>query len=1159
MMGDPVVGLASDEDARRRIAEDLDTTLFVEAAAGTGKTQALIGRIVGLLANGRAELKDVVAVTFTEKAAGEMKLRLRSEIEAARAAGSNPRLDAAIAQLELARVGTIHAFCADLLRERPIEAGIDPLFEVVPEDEAQRLLDQAFESWFQRILEDPMPGVRRVLRRRARHGRGEAARDALRAAAGALVDHRDFPGAWRREPFDRDPAIDALLEELTAVGDLTPRASRADDYLAQSTAEIQRFVTENRLREGVRGRDYDGLEAELRDLARARSWRWKGSPRRPFGPDLPRAAVLARRDGAKRRLDDFLAAADADLAPLLQAELRPVLAEYETLKRRRGALDFLDLLLRARDLLRDDDAIRRGVQRRFSHYFVDEFQDTDPLQAEILLLLAADAAGERDWQEVRPLPGKLFFVGDPKQAIYRFRRADVAVYEAVKRQLRAHGAEVVYLRRSFRGVRPIQELVNACFAPVMMGSPDGSQAEYVDLEKHRPAPVGQPAIVALPVPSPYADWGAITNWSIERSYPVAVGAFVDWLVHDSGWKVDEGGAAVPVQPRHVCILFRRFKRFRDDVTREYVRALEVRQIPHVLVGGRSFHEREEVLAIRNALAAIEWPEDELRVFATLRGPFFALNDDVLLSFRGRIGRLHPLRRLAPEQLDDSDGQVAEALAILADLHFSRNRRPVAATIERLLAAVRAHAGIAIWPTGEQALANCLRTIDVARRFERGGARSFRAFVERLENDAERAVSEESPAVEEGTEGVRVMTVHRAKGLEFPVVILADPTCNLARETPSRHVDTARNLWAEPLCGCAPLDLLDARDEEQRRDRDEGIRIAYVAATRARDLLVVPVLGDPGAESDGWLSVLDPGVYPAPENRRAPSPAAGCPAFGGDSLSERPERAAEGHASVAPGQHQPSLGEHEVVWWDPNALDLQREQNVGLRQQSILEADHEQVAVAGGERAHEAWQTARREALRAGSLESLSPAPVTDLAMTRALSLPLTTVEVVAVQSATATAARGQRFGTLVHAVLAAVPLDANAVSVEGTARIYAALLGLDDADVRAAVPRVVAALQHPILLRAASCPARADLRREEPVTWVVTETPRPEQHAGSVLAEGVVDLAFREPGRGWTVVDFKTDIDIEPRLEEYRRQVLLYCAAIAAATGDPAKGVLLKV
>ena len=152
---------------------------------------------------------------------------------------------------------------------------------------------------------------------------------------------------------------------------------------------------------------------------------------------------------------------------------------------------------------------------------------------------------------------------------------------------------------------------------------------------------------------------------------------------------------------------------------------------------------------------------------------------------------------------------------------------------------------------------------MARHFERG-ASSFRAFVEKLEADAERGEADEAPIVEEGVEGVRVMTVHKAKGLEFPVVVLADPTCKAARDTPSRYVDPSRRLWVEPLCGSAPIELLEAADEELRRDQAEAVRVAYVAATRARDLLVAPVCGDEPIE--GWLDVLKPVLYPPGDSR-----------------------------------------------------------------------------------------------------------------------------------------------------------------------------------------------------------------------------------------------------------------------------------------------------
>jgi ATP-dependent helicase/nuclease subunit A len=401
----------ADEEARRRILTEFGTTFFVEAAAGTGKTTALVGRIVGLIRAGAATLDRIVAVTFTEKAAGEMKLRLRSEIEKARTHAppeERDRLDRALAELELARLGTIHAFCGDLLRERPVEAAIDPLFEVASEAEAETLADEAFEAWFQRILPNPPEGVRRMLRRRG----WQSPREQLRGALHQLREHRDFPTEWRRDPFDRQSAIDQLMGALAPLGSLAAASSWRDDTLTLNLTDIARFVEETMQLETLRARDYDGLEAGLRDLSRIKGWEKKGNKKVTYGA-LSRDEVLSRRDQVKTALDAFVDASDADLAPLLHQELQQPIADYQRLKIRAGRVDFLDLLIRARDLIRDNAAVRAGLQRRFGQFFVDEFQDTDPLQAEILLLLAASDPVENDWQKAQPVPGKLFLVAIP--------------------------------------------------------------------------------------------------------------------------------------------------------------------------------------------------------------------------------------------------------------------------------------------------------------------------------------------------------------------------------------------------------------------------------------------------------------------------------------------------------------------------------------------------------------------------------------------------------------------------------------------------------------------------------------------------------------------------------------------------------------------------
>jgi ATP-dependent helicase/nuclease subunit A len=1150
-----------DAKARNRILSDYETTLFVEAAAGTGKTTALVGRIVGLIRTGKGTLARIVAVTFTEKAAGEMKLRLRLELEKARLhadPAERNRLDKALEELELAHIGTIHAFCGDLLGERPVEAGVDPAFKMLDDAAAEAIADQAFERWLQKILADPPQGPRRILRRRSG---GEPPHEQLRTAMHALCHHRDFAQAWRRDPFDRQGAIDVLLDELAEVGELASLSSWSDDYLARNLAEIASFVREATRLEAVRGRDYDGLEADLRDLAtnrrRFKGWDHKGAPRTTFG-HLSRDEVLARRDGVRAKLKAFVASSDADLAPLVHDALQEAIVDYESLKSKTGSLDFLDLLIKMRNLVRGDEKVRKELQDRFSHFFVDEFQDTDPLQAEIVLLLAANDYRVADWRAVEPVPGKLFLVGDPKQSIYRFRRADVALYAEIKRLLLSAGAELLHLTTSFRSTPSIQAFINSAFAPAIAA--DEEAEGYVPLERARAEVRGRPTIVALPAPRPYGDFGKVTDWRINESLPSAVGAFVDWLINESGWKVEEAGQEIAIRPRHIALLFRRFRNFRADVTRPYVRELEARRIPHVLVGGRSFHDREEVIALRNAATAIEWPDDELKVFATLRGPLFALSDESLLLYRQRINdegelefrRLDPMRVADRATLSPAALEVADALDLLRQLHAGRNSRPIAETLTKFLQAVRAQAGIALWQNGEQALANCQRLIDTARRFERT-ASSFRAFVESIEADAERGEVDEAPIVEEGTEGVRVMTVFKAKGLEFPVVILGDPTCPASRDRPSRHIDASRSIWLEQICGASPIELLEASDLELRRDRAEAVRVAYVAATRARDLLVVPTCGDEPIE--GWFGAVNPVLYPVDAARRNSVPAPGCPAFGEESVLDRgPKGKPPPSGSVRPGLHTGEPRGASVTWWDPAALNLQTEELAPLRHQRLLELDPGQVAATDSVRRHDAWQAQRQTILAAASLPTLRTRTVTSSAQDGKVQEPRSElVEVHMVAGHGADRPAGRRFGTLVHAVLALIDLQSSSGEVAMIAAVQGKIVGATKEEIDAAVATVFRAKTHPVLQRAADAAKVGRLRREIPVMLMQDEN----------LIEGVVDLAFREElpdFAGWTVVDFKTDRELlDDASERYVRQVQMYSKAVSASTNLPARGVLLVI
>jgi ATP-dependent exoDNAse (exonuclease V) beta subunit len=1147
-------GTGSDDEARALIKDALDETLVVEAAAGTGKTTELVGRIVRVVADGRADVRGVVAVTFTEKAAGELKLRLRQRLEEDRQASRDPRaaglLSAAVQNLEEAHVSTIHGFCADLLRERPVEAGVDPLFRVLTEEQARQLFDQAFDLWLQRRLEQPSEGVRRSLRRVARGFRpGEPDEDGpverLRRAAWELAEWRDFRGAWAREPFDRADAVARLIDLVHACADASERPSYSGDNLFVDTAPVRRLSGELRRRDE---QGLDDLESRLIDLRRNRDFRRARKGSGPtYAKGVTRAQVLAARDALTTALDDFQRQADADLAALLHDELLDCVDEYARLKAREGVMDFLDLLLRARDLVRGRADVRAHFQARFTHIFVDEFQDTDPLQAELLLLLASADPRETDWQRVAPEPGKLFIVGDPKQSIYRFRRADVDTYLRVCAQLARAGARRVELRRSFRAVPNIQRAVNAAFRPVMDGNADALQAHFVPLEQVRPEYTRQPSLVVLPVPEPYAQ-RFITARQIERSLPDAVGAFIEWLVNQSGWTVTERRGPdrrVPIQARHVCILFRRFLSYGEDVTRPYVEALEARGIRHLLVGGRTFHNRDEIETLRAALMAIEWPDDQLSVFATLRGALFAIGDEELLEYYQASRSFHPFR--APDALPAHLDPVRQALACLAALHRARNRRPVADTIAALLAETRAHVGFVLRPGGEQALANVLHVAELARQYEMDGGMSFRGFVESLQAEAAVRQPAEAPILEEGSDGVRLMTVHKAKGLEFPIVVLADLTARLTPFDASRYLDPRRHLCALRIGGWSPKELNDHRDLEIERERAEGERIAYVAATRARDLLVVPAVGDePYAES--WIAPLNRAIYPREDARRHHAPARGCPLFKSrDTVLRRPDGDPASARTVCPGEHQ--VEDASVVWWSPDALALGAEPSFGLHRDDLIVRDVAPAVLRQRLAEYHAWREARASARAAASTPALEVVTATELA-TRdpepGAVDPDVTIEAAAVDSARP---GGARFGTLVHALLADAPLDGDERAIERLAGAHGRMLGATPEEIACARRTATAVLRHPVLRDAARAAADGGCYRETPMTWRLSD---------GRLVEGTVDLAYLS-GDEVVVVDFKTDRELDGAIERYRRQVHIYATAVGAALGRRSRAILMRV
>jgi ATP-dependent exoDNAse (exonuclease V) beta subunit len=635
------------------------------------------------------------------------------------------------------------------------------------------------------------------------------------------------------------------------------------------------------------------------------------------------------------------------------------------------------------------------------------------------------------------------------------------------------------------------------------------------------------------MPEPYGSRN-LSNVRIEACSPNAVAAFIQWLCNESGWTVRDQstGQRVPIQPEHVCILFRRFTNFGVDLTQEYVRALEARDIAHLLVGSKSFHRREEVGTLRTALRAIEWPDDELNVFAVLRGSLYAMSDGTLLKFRNAYGRFHPMREL-PDDLDAEFAPIRDAFSVLRELHKRRNYRPIADTIHELLEATRAHAGFAFRKGGERVLANVFRLTDLARSFEASGAAtSFRAFVEYLEGEYESGDTGEAPVLEQEGRGVKLMTVHKAKGLEFPVVILADLTAKLSGpQGGDRYCDPDRRLCAQRLLWCAPWELLDGAEEERKADEEEALRVAYVAATRARDLLVVAAIGEEDRQG-GWLSPLHDALYPPEERWRISAQAPGCPKFGGTTVLNRPADQPE-EVSVKPGLHYPKVGDHTVVWFDPAVLALRVAKAEGVENEQVLAGTREQAEE--GLRRYQEWKDARAGVLERGAAPRYRVAMAETVTGSKeAADIPVETVTLpIAVGRPT-----GRKFGRVVHDILQhASSADDAAALAEIWGRRHAA----SDAERAAAAEASRLALEYV----ARMMPAGAERHRELPVMVRLED---------GMLVDGRIDFAWRS-GNLWTVVDYKTD----RREKRNVTQVQLYALALQRATKIPARGLVLEV
>jgi ATP-dependent exoDNAse (exonuclease V) beta subunit len=833
-----------DAAIREQIETSLDKNVLVEAAAGTGKTRLMVTRILNLVCEKKQRLSRLVAISFTEKAAGELKMRLREQLEHA---GFPPEV---LAELELAQCGTIHSFCAGILHERPVEAGVDPAFQVADALQSELLQEEVWRDWIeaQMAAEPSVDVLTRALYL-------DIELPSLRSLAQELTRQR------ARLSWENLPPCRAISEILAEVGPIIAALIK----LAPSCTDAEKDTMMRRIALLIAAAPvWDALAPREQEHVLLRV-----VVAAPASGNFDRVGTKKNWSGERFLLDarELMMrltglcneAGDAFVRELL-LWLRGFGDAYAVEKQRRGLLDFDDLLLKTRDLLRDNREVRGMFQRRFERVLVDEFQDTDPVQTEIVFFLAEKEPKAGKWREVKLAPGKLFVVGDPKQSIYRFRGADIEIYHAAKEAMAGQGT-VANITTSFRTASPLIGWVNDVFARLIQPPTAGAayQPGYVKLAAHPQLQSAAPRVLLLgPTPEEIAELGERPDVeALRRVEAKAVAQLLLRLHGNDERKVsfrDEAGALQQRTPiwSDFAVLLRSYTAL--DL---YERVFEAYDIPFLVEGGKDYFQRPEVRAVCALLLALDNPANKVELVSVLRSPIFGVSDDDLVLWRRVQDR--PLDYLVSEW--HGDGTISTAFRLLRELHAERNRYSYAAFLERCYDRLKIPERFLLRPQGEQRVANLYKLVDTARAVQSVEGMSLRGLARHLRDIAiERAEEGQSPTAEQEKnkdDAVRILTIHKAKGLEWGIVALAD----MAREgrggqdmvlpEPDSRRPEAR------LSGLASAGFDAAREEERKRQDAEERRLLYVACTRARDWFVLPWLTKRGEYTKILAEAFDP--------------------------------------------------------------------------------------------------------------------------------------------------------------------------------------------------------------------------------------------------------------------------------------------------------------
>lgn len=843
-----------DIEERKMIAEELDINFLVEAGAGSGKTSSLVNRMINLIKAGKYTAGEMAAITFTRKAAAELRDRFQDSLEAEfrkdHDTHISQRITTALLNLDQCYLGTIHSFCSRLLRERPVEAGLDPEFTEVEEVENRALMEQ---SWQRHLVEVKLykPHLLENLRKIG------VTLQSLQRGYYSLLNYPDLNLIYTRtEKPDLTPALESLKILLYKAKPSIPNPPLEDkhDELQLRILKALRHVQYFDLNNPATVANLLSVFARANHKITQKLWYDKST---------------------KEFQSEFNALSTDVIIPTMERWqeychfhvmefLLPGVESFTRVKEKESKLNFQDLLMKTSRMLRDYPEVRSYFQERYKCLLIDEFQDTDPIQSEVMFYLTGSDLHEKDWQNLIPRAGSLFVVGDPKQSIYRFRRADIDTYNLVKEVIGQNGGRVIHLTANFRSLKSLGEYCNAVFKDLLADHQNPYQALYQPMSAQRDDPTGVDfGVKLIEIPDHFKKKEEIIKEDSRRIASYIRNALDGQLpiFHN--------------QPKDFLILLR----YKDSME-AYARALEELNIPVIITGGSSLKSSVEAEELLQVLKLLADPANQLLLAAVLRGMFFGLSDDELYRFKQGGGTFNIFNPIPAGLEEDLLHTFTDAYSRLkAYYHYTRTLLPTVA-LEKILG----HLGLLPFaltePLGRSKGGLILQVLEHLRKAEAEGVTTFAGLVATFETLKEAGLEDELDLSFDGQNAVRLMNLHKAKGLEAPVVFLAHPFKNV-RFDPDLHVSRVGNhpggyfAFMDEFSKrtiAQPLNWQEYQEEEARYQAAEETRLIYVAATRARDLLIISrSLKDAAMTKNPWSCLIEKAagqVVPAP---RAPSP------------------------------------------------------------------------------------------------------------------------------------------------------------------------------------------------------------------------------------------------------------------------------------------------